>query len=225
MAFSDQEVNKQIQHMVSFIEQEAAEKANEILVKAEEEFNIEKGRIVQQEKLKVMSLYEKKEKQVDIQRKIVYSNELNKHRLQVLQAKNNHVQALLEEARDRLVNVTKDAAKYRKFLSGLILEGCYVMLDSEILVVARKSDADVVKGLIPEVQGKYKEATGKDVKITLAQETLAENSSGGVIVTSVDGRIRCEQTLEKRLDTIAQTMLPQIRIMLFGRSASRKHLD
>lgn len=56
--------------MVSFIEQEAAEKANEILVKAEEEFNIEKGRIVQQEKLKVMSLYEKKEKQVETQRKM-----------------------------------------------------------------------------------------------------------------------------------------------------------
>jgi hypothetical protein len=64
------QVNKQIQHMVSFIEQEAAEKANEILVKAEEEFNIEKGRIVQQEKLKVMSTYEKKEKQVETQRKM-----------------------------------------------------------------------------------------------------------------------------------------------------------
>lgn len=59
--------------MVSFIEQEAAEKANEILVKAEEEFNIEKGRIVQQEKLKVMSLYEKKEKQVETQRKMYAS--------------------------------------------------------------------------------------------------------------------------------------------------------
>lgn len=56
--------------MVSFIEQEAAEKANEILVKAEEEFNIEKGRIVQQEKLKIMQNYEKKEKQVDTQRKM-----------------------------------------------------------------------------------------------------------------------------------------------------------
>lgn len=64
------QVNKQIQHMVSFIEQEAAEKANEILVKAEEEFNIEKGRIVQQEKLKIMQNYEKKEKQVDTQRKM-----------------------------------------------------------------------------------------------------------------------------------------------------------
>ena len=44
--------------------------ANEIMVKAEEEFNIENGRIVQQEKKKIQSLFEKKEKQVDIQRKM-----------------------------------------------------------------------------------------------------------------------------------------------------------
>ena len=37
---------------------------------AEEEFNIEKGRLVQQERLKIMALYEKKEKQIDLQRKM-----------------------------------------------------------------------------------------------------------------------------------------------------------
>ena len=37
---------------------------------AEEEFNIEKARLVQQERLKVMSYYEKKEKQIDLQRKM-----------------------------------------------------------------------------------------------------------------------------------------------------------
>lgn len=56
--------------MVAFIENEAKEKADEIETKADEEFNIEKVRLVQQEKKKVTTLYERKEKQVEIQKKM-----------------------------------------------------------------------------------------------------------------------------------------------------------
>lgn len=56
--------------MMAFIDQEANEKAEEIDAKAEEEFNIEKGRLVQQQRLKIMEYYEKKEKQVELQKKM-----------------------------------------------------------------------------------------------------------------------------------------------------------
>jgi V-type H+-transporting ATPase subunit E len=46
---NDKDVDKQIKQMVDFITQEAKEKANEILIKATEEFNIEKLRLVNQE--------------------------------------------------------------------------------------------------------------------------------------------------------------------------------
>ena len=65
--------NLQIKHMMAFIEQEANEKAEEIDAKAEEEFNIEKGRLVQQQRLKIMEYYERKEKQVELQRKMYAS--------------------------------------------------------------------------------------------------------------------------------------------------------
>lgn len=60
----------QIKHMMAFIEQEANEKAEEIDAKAEEEFNIEKGRLVQQQRIKIMEYYERKEKQVELQKKM-----------------------------------------------------------------------------------------------------------------------------------------------------------
>lgn len=56
--------------MMAFIEQEAKEKAEEIDAKAEEEFNIEKGRLVQEQRLKITEYYEKKEKQVELQRRM-----------------------------------------------------------------------------------------------------------------------------------------------------------
>lgn len=62
--------------MMAFIEQEANEKAEEIDAKAEEEFNIEKGRLVQEQRLKIMEFYEKKEKQVELQRRMLVPNVL-----------------------------------------------------------------------------------------------------------------------------------------------------
>lgn len=44
MGLSDSDVQKQLRHMIAFIEQEAIEKAEEVDAKAEEEFNIEKVR-------------------------------------------------------------------------------------------------------------------------------------------------------------------------------------
>jgi UDP-N-acetyl-D-mannosaminuronate dehydrogenase len=52
---------------VSFIKQEALEKAREIKVKADEEFNIEKAKLVRQEALNIESFYEKKKKQAIIE--------------------------------------------------------------------------------------------------------------------------------------------------------------
>ncbi len=39
-------------------------------VQAEEEFNIEKGKLVQQQRVKIMEYYEKKMKQIDLQKKM-----------------------------------------------------------------------------------------------------------------------------------------------------------
>lgn len=57
-------------NIFSLSKQEANEKAEEIDAKAEEEFNIEKGRLVQQQRIKIMEYYERKEKQVELQKKM-----------------------------------------------------------------------------------------------------------------------------------------------------------
>ena len=57
---NDTEVERQIHQMVSFIKQEAEEKASEIRVEAEEEFNIEKLQMVEEERRRVKKEYERK---------------------------------------------------------------------------------------------------------------------------------------------------------------------
>jgi V-type H+-transporting ATPase subunit E len=67
---NDSEINQQIKQMVQYIHQEAAEKANEIKLKADEEFNIEKLRMVEAEKAKIRAEYERKEKQIEVQKRM-----------------------------------------------------------------------------------------------------------------------------------------------------------
>lgn len=67
---NDADVSKQIQQMVRFIRQEAEEKANEISISAEEEFNIERLQLLETAKRKLRQDYDRKLKQVDIRKRM-----------------------------------------------------------------------------------------------------------------------------------------------------------
>uniref|UniRef100_A0A2K6QH09 V-type proton ATPase subunit E n=1 Tax=Rhinopithecus roxellana TaxID=61622 RepID=A0A2K6QH09_RHIRO len=161
MTLSNADVQKQIKHMIAFIEQEANEKAEEIDAKAEEEFNIEKGRLVQTQRLKIMEYYEKKEKQIEQQKKI-----------------------------------------------------------------QMKQDFPLVKAAVQKAIPMYKIATKNDVDVQIDQESyLPEDIAGGVEIYNGDCKIKVSNTLESRLDLIAQQMIPEVRGALFGANANRKFLD
>jgi len=226
MALSDADVQKQIKHMMAFIEQEANEKAEEIDAKAEEEFNIEKGRLVQQQRIKIMEYYEKKEKQVELQKKIQSSNMLNQARLKVLKVREDHVRSVLDEARRRLGAVTQDAPRYSQILQALITQGLFQIMEANIIIRGRQQDAQLIQNVLPGAVEQYKRETGKDVVVTLDTENnLPADSTGGIEIFALQGRIRVVNTLESRLELIAQQLVPEIRTALFGTNASRKFTD
>ncbi|KPJ10741.1 V-type proton ATPase subunit E [Papilio machaon] len=163
MALSDADVQKQIKHMMAFIEQEANEKAEEIDAKAEEEFNIEKGRLVQQQRLKIMEYYEKKEKQ---------------------------------------------------------------LMEPNVTLRVRQADKGVVESIVGRAQSDYKEKIKKDVQLKIDTENyLPAETCGGIELIAARGRIKICNTLESRLELIAQQLLPEIRTALFGRNPNRKFTD
>ena len=108
--------------MVNFIKQEAKDKANEILARGNEEYSIEKANLVQQEKMKINAAHERRLKQIDVQKRIAYSNRLNQARLKVLQAREQTVDTLFAEAKQRLSQVTANKDKYKALLENLILQ-------------------------------------------------------------------------------------------------------
>jgi len=226
MGISDTDVQKQLRHMMAFIEQEANEKAEEIDAKAEEEFNIEKGRLVQQQRTKIMEYYEKKEKTVELQRKIQSSNMLNQGRLKCLKAREDHVKNVLDEGKANLSRISGDANRYPAILKGLIMQALFQMLEKELSLRCRQADLELVQQLLPGCLDELTKTWGDKTQVTIDKDNfLPPDSAGGVEVLTKGGRIRVSSTLESRLDLIANQMIPEIRSTLFGVNQNRKFLD
>ncbi|KAJ8392021.1 hypothetical protein AAFF_G00083310 [Aldrovandia affinis] len=226
MALSDADVQKQIKHMMAFIEQEASEKAEEIDAKAEEEFNIEKGRLVQTQRLKIMEYYEKKEKQIEQQKKIQMSNLMNQARLKVLKARDDMISDLLNEARQMLANIARDPARYQTLLEGLVLQGFYQLLEPKVTIRCRQQDLDMVQAAIQKNIPIYQLAVMNSINVHLDQNNfLPADISGGIEIYNANGKIKVSNTLDSRLALMAQQMMPEIRVTLFGANQNRKFLD
>lgn len=225
---NDADVSKQIQQMVHFIRQEAEEKANEISVAAEEEFNIEKLQLVEAEKKKIKQEYERKEKQVEIRRKIEYSMQLNASRIKVLQAQDDLVNSMKEAAGKELLHVCHHHHTYRNLLKELIVQSLLRLKEPAVLLRCREDHFELVESVLHSAKHEYAEKANVhppeivvDNYIFLPPAPSSQHShglfcSGGVVLASRDGKIVCENTLDARLDVVFRKKLPEIRKQLFS---------
>jgi len=225
-ALSDDQVAGELKKMTAFIRQEAMEKANEIRLKADEEFAIEKSKLVRQETASIDSSYEKKFKQASMSQQITRSTVSNKSRLRILSARQELLDRLFEDAGKKLGDVSKDKKKYQGILKNLILEGAYALNEDKLQIKVRKADTDVAKQAIEEAQKEYKSAVNKDVAITIDEsDPLPAESSGGASISGSGGRIDINNTLEEHLRLLESDALPSIRVTLFGENENRKFHD
>ncbi|KAF6807825.1 vacuolar ATP synthase subunit e [Colletotrichum sojae] len=223
---TDDQVGQELRKMTAFIKQEAMEKAREIEIKANEEFAIEKSKLVRQETDAIDTQYEKKFKQAQMSLQITRSTVTNKTRLKVLGARQELLDDIFEDARKKLATGTKDKAKYQVVLKGLILEGLYALTEPEVVVRARKADFDIVKKAIEEASKEYKKELGKDTTAKIDEsDPLPAESAGGVFIIGGKGKIEINNTFEERLNLLQDSALPAVREALFGKNPNRRFTD
>ncbi|KAH9896919.1 ATPase V1/A1 complex subunit E [Cubamyces lactineus] len=218
---NDDEVLSEMNKMVAFIKQEALEKAREIKVKADEEFAIEKAKLVKQEQQAIDAQYEKKRKGAEVAQKIAQSTLTNKSRLKLLQQREEHLQDLFSTARESIDALAKDEGRYVQFLEGVILQGFLSLLEPDVTVHARPKDVNQVQRAIDGATKQYTEISGRTVTATV-KGSLSDDIAGGVKLVSGNERITLDNTLDERLRLLEDRMLPEIRTDLFGPNANRK---
>ncbi|KAJ1731337.1 V-ATPase V1 sector subunit E [Coemansia sp. Benny D160-2] len=223
---NDEEVFSEMNKMVAFIKQEAMEKAREIKVKADEEFNIEKAKLVRQESINVEEQFQRKVKQAQVKQRILESTLINKSRLKVLQERQSLLESVFVEARSELEKVPNDTEKYKTLLVNLCVQAFVQLNDTTVNVRGRKADIGLLKECVPKAVETYNQKYGKSVKATVVEPTpLADSVLGGVRVSALNDRITVDNTLLARLELSSDRMLPQLRHVLFGQSPNRKFFN
>nr|ANM86243.1 V-type proton ATPase subunit E [Stygiella incarcerata] len=218
-------VETQINQMISFIRSEASEKANEISLQAKAEFDIEKQRLVEEEKVKIRREFERREKQIEVEKKIARSNEIKNSRLQILKAREEVAYSVLQSAFRDLANLSGDAEGYQKLMKSLIIQALVRIDEKNVEIQCRDADTDLVKKILPAIRDEFHKLNGKEINLSISSKKLPPSPSdghdgpsccGGVIVSGYEGRIRVDNTLDSRLMLCFEGNLPFIRETLFG---------
>lgn len=213
----------QIRQMVNFILQEAHEKANEIRVKTEHDFNLEKQTLVHEAKLAVQDEFAKKEKDREVQERIARSAEIGACRQKKMALRDDLLTSLMKEASSKC-KVVADGSNYPALLQKLIVQGLIKIEELEVLVYCRKEDVSTVKKVVPAAVKEYVDILEKESGIKLTPKVsvnndrskdLPESSNGGVTLTALAGRIVCDNTMSSRLALVYEELMPSIREILF----------
>ncbi|QLQ81691.1 hypothetical protein HG537_0F04520 [Torulaspora globosa] len=224
-ALTPNQVNDELNKMQAFIRKEAEEKAKEIQLKADQEYEIEKTGIVRNETNNIDANFEEKLKKASLRQQITRSTIANKMRLKVLSAREESLERIFESTKQELSNLAKKEKQYRPVLRSLILEASLKLLEDTVVVKVAKRDQKLAESLIDDVVKEYKELANKDLTIKVSDKFLSDDTVGGVVVTTEDGKIEVNNTLEERLKLLSEEALPAIRLELFGPSKTRKFLD
>ncbi|KAJ8976901.1 hypothetical protein NQ317_014072 [Molorchus minor] len=78
------------------------------------------------------------------------------------------------------------------------------------VIQGEAQDRELVKSILPNVTTKYKDRP---------------DTTGGIDLLAQNDKIKISNTLEARLELIAQQLVPQIRTALFGRNVNRRFTD
>lgn len=218
------ESNRQIKQMVNFIMQEAHEKSNEIRIKTDHDFNLEKQNLVHQGKLRVQEEYTKKLKDLEVEQRVSRSTAVGASRVKKMKARDELLEALKKEALEKLANYCK-GPEYPNFLKKLIIQGLIKIEESTVEIQARAEDKAIVQRVLPEAIQEFRQimtSAGHTVnpKVTISDTPLSNKvCNGGVILTALDTRIVLNQTVDERLLIAYTDLMPSVRKGLFTVSA------
>jgi len=209
--------------MVNFILQEAHEKANEIRVKTEHDFNLEKQTLVHEAKLAIQEEFTKKEKDREVQERIARSAEVGECNVKKMKIRDELLQKLVSDAGTKCGMVAR-GQNYPQLVQKLIVQGLIKIEENEITVYCRGDDVSIVEEVLPAAIDEYVEIMERESgiklepKVTLNSDRskdLADTTYGGVLLTAIYGKIVCDNTMSARLTLVYEELLPSIRAILF----------
>lgn len=122
------------------------------------------------------------------------------------------VEDLIEESLKEIEALTK-TEKYSKSLEKLIFDAANTLEDPDLIIYCRKEDKKLLtKEFLAGISKKLKKDAKIDTKFSLADKFIS--CRGGVILQILDGKIRIDNTYEKRLERYDADIKRELSLML-----------
>merc|ERR1712086_713896 len=206
------ECRARIQKMSDMILEGTREQVDLINEEAERLAADEKERIVTTETARMKRDSTRKGKQMSAKEKIEEQEIL--------------MQNALKAASGELANV-HSSAQYTSLLEGLMMQALVKLNERRVTVQCLARDKQAVEQAGAAAAKKYAaKAAGHGVELIYSDTALPEMESadvpclGGVVMWSEDQHICCKNTLNVRLEFVADTRMPKIKAMLFPENAA-----
>merc|ERR1712216_363172 len=173
-----------------------------------------------------MGEFTKKEKDHEIQERIARSAEIGACRVKKMKLRDDLLKTLVSEAGAKCAVVAK-GQNYPQLLQKLIVQ-CLIKIEENTTVIyCRKEDAATVKKVLPDAVKEYVEIMKRESSVLLkpiftmntdSSSDLPDSSHGGILMTALNGKIVCDNTMSSRLALVYEELLPSIRAILFPES-------
>jgi V-type H+-transporting ATPase subunit E len=180
---------------------------------------LEKQTLVHEAKLSIQDEFTKKEKDREIQERITRSAEIGECRVKKMKIRDEQLQTLLSEAGSKC-SVVARGQNYAQLLQKLIVQGLIKIEEMEVSVYCRDADVAAVAEYVEIMKRESSVTLVPIVKLNTDKEkNLTEKSYGGVLLTALNTKIVCDNTMASRLNLVYEELLPSIRAILFPEEA------
>jgi len=233
----DKDADRQISQMIEFIRQEAKEKADEINVKTEAEFNAKKLSQVVKARAELKDEYTTKRKEVAVKKRIARSRAIKDSRFEQMRERDQILKELKQTIFAQLSQVASHN-KYADFMQALIVQGLLTILEHSVELHCRQMDLAMVKKVLPTALAQFKELVkaevGSEPECTVTVSTneflppppsyssTGPSCYGGITLIARNGKIICRNTLDARFEHAFAELLPVTRSAIFGQRGAAK---
>ena len=212
--------------MERMLRQSAHEKAFEIKVLAQRQFERSRDQIVFEGRKQLKADQDAKIGALQQELNIKKSKKINAARLRKMEERNKCLEKVKGIMREKLINERQNnRERYLQTVKDLIFQSMIKLLEPSLKIMCREEDVSDIQGSLSELQTKFtefmKEKTERDYECTLEvidAKFLTDDvdmGCGGVILYTANERIVCPNTLFNRLNLAFEEFLPQIRQTLF----------
>jgi vacuolar-type H+-ATPase subunit E/Vma4 len=147
----------------------------------------------------------------DAVRRREISEARHRMKLREQQEKNKIVHDVLNQVQKRTSELAADEAKYSPLLTHLIEIGIRELGDTSAMVHLNKRD---LARYAASVEHTIDQSSVRGVKVEFSKDPI--ETTGGAVISSLDGRIRIVNTLDQRFEALEPRMLIEARASLFG---------